>query len=75
MKNIRMKKATALLLIFLLTFAAFGCGGKDDTDQPQDGDGTSVSDETGQNSSEDEAGTALPASPPPPLPRGGWRGR
>ena len=57
MKNIRMKKATALLLIFLLTFAAFGCGGKDDTDQPQDGDGTSVSDETGQNSSEDEAGT------------------
>ncbi|MGN1413589.1 MAG: hypothetical protein ACI4WY_05010 [Anaerovoracaceae bacterium] len=57
MKNIRMKKATALLLIFLLTFAAFGCGSKDDTDQPQDGDGTSVSDETGQDSSEDEADT------------------
>ena len=44
MKNIRLKKVTALLLIFLLTFAAFGCGNKDDADQPQDGDGTSVSD-------------------------------
>ena len=44
MKNIRLKKVTALLLIFLLTFAAFGCGNKDDADQSQDGDGTSVSD-------------------------------
>lgn len=44
MKNIKLKKVTALLLIFLLTFAAFGCGNKDDADQPQDGDGTSVSD-------------------------------
>ena len=44
MKNIRLKKVTALLLIFLLTFAVFGCGNKDDADQSQDGDGTSVSD-------------------------------
>ena len=44
MKNIKLKKVTALLLIFLLTFAAFGCGNKDDADQSQDGDGTSVSD-------------------------------
>lgn len=44
MKNIKLKKVTALLLIFLLTFAVFGCGNKDDADQSQDGDGTSVSD-------------------------------
>ena len=57
MKNISLKKVTALLLIFLLTFAAFGCGNKDDTDQPQDDDGTSVSDETGEDT-EGEGGTS-----------------
>ena len=48
MKNTRLKKVTALLLIFLLTFAAFGCGNKDNADQPQDVDGTSVSDGNGE---------------------------
>lgn len=53
-KNMTIKKVTALLLILLLTLSAFGCGSDDDKDPAGDGDGSSISDESGENTDGDE---------------------
>ncbi|MCI6012659.1 MAG: hypothetical protein MRZ97_07695 [Firmicutes bacterium] len=57
MKKNAMKKAAAVLLILLMTFAAFGCGSKGDEEPPQDTDSnTAVTDteDEGEEASDGE---------------------